>query len=105
MKKVLVFGSLNMDVTIECDAMPQAGQTVDGRNYFTNPGGKGGNQAVAAAKLGAPTYMIARVGDDAFGEQMRRSLEGYGDHVKGRCRDRISDDVSADVEYYGTPDG
>ena len=78
MKKVLVFGSLNMDVTIECDAMPQAGQTVDGRNYFTNPGGKGGNQAVAAAKLGAPTYMIARVGDDAFGEQMRRSLEGYG---------------------------
>ena len=36
------------------------------------------NQAVAAAKLGAPTYMIARVGDDAFGEQMRRSLEGYG---------------------------
>lgn len=78
MKKVLVFGSLNMDVTIECDAMPQAGQTVDGRNYFTNPGGKGGNQAVAAAKLGAPTYMIARVGDDAFGEQMRQSLEGYG---------------------------
>ena len=78
MKKVLVFGSLNMDLTIECDAVPQAGQTVDGRNFFTNPGGKGGNQAVAAAKLGAPTYMIARVGADMFGRQLREALAGYG---------------------------
>uniref|UniRef100_UPI003FEF46E8 PfkB family carbohydrate kinase n=1 Tax=Candidatus Fimivicinus sp. TaxID=3056640 RepID=UPI003FEF46E8 len=58
MGKVIVFGSLNMDLTIECDAMPQAGQTVEGRNFLTNPGGKGGNQAVAAAKLDAPTWMI-----------------------------------------------
>lgn len=78
MKKVLVFGSLNMDLTIECDVMPQAGETLEGRNFFTNPGGKGGNQAVAAAKLGAPTYMIARVGKDLFGRQLRESLEGYG---------------------------
>lgn len=68
MKKVLVFGSLNMDLTIECDAVPQAGQTVEGRNFFTNPGGKGGNQAVCRRQAGAaPTYMIARVGADMFG--------------------------------------
>lgn len=78
MGKVIVFGSLNMDLTIECDAMPQAGQTVEGRNFLTNPGGKGGNQAVAAAKLGAPTWMIARVGQDLFGEQVRLALEGAG---------------------------
>ena len=78
MKKVLVFGSLNMDLTIECDTMPQAGQTLEGRGFFTNPGGKGGNQAVGAAKMGAPTYMIARVGKDLFGKQMRAALEEYG---------------------------
>ena len=50
MKKVIVFGSLNMDLTIECDQLPQAGQTVEGHGFFTNPGGKGGNQAAAAAK-------------------------------------------------------
>ncbi len=78
MKKVIVFGSLNMDITIECDTMPKAGETLEGRNFFTNPGGKGGNQAVAAAKLGAPTYMIARVGKDLFGGQVQSALAGYG---------------------------
>lgn len=78
MKKVMVFGSLNMDLTIECDTIPQAGETLEGRGFFTNPGGKGGNQAVATAKLGAHTYMIARVGKDLFGRQMRESLEGHG---------------------------
>lgn len=54
MKKVIVFGSLNMDLTIECDQLPQAGQTVEGHGFFTNPGGKGGNQAAAAAKMARP---------------------------------------------------
>ncbi len=78
MKKVIVFGSLNMDLTIECDQLPQAGQTVEGHGFFTNPGGKGGNQAAAAAKMGAPTYMIARVGEDFFGEEILRALTGAG---------------------------
>lgn len=78
MKKVLVFGSLNMDLTIECDVMPQAGETLEGRGFLTNPGGKGGNQAVAAAKLGAPTYMIGRIGADLFGRQLKTAMEEYG---------------------------
>lgn len=77
MKKVIVLGSLNMDLTIGCDQLPQGGETVEGYAFFTNPGGKGGNQAVAAAKLGALTYMLARVGNDAFGEQVCDSLRQY----------------------------
>jgi ribokinase len=78
MKKVIVFGSLNMDMTIECRAMPQKGETIDGSGFFTNPGGKGGNQAVAAAKLGAETHMIARIGKDLFGDEIHNRLLGYG---------------------------
>lgn len=78
MKKVIVLGSLNMDLTIACDLIPQAGETVEGNGFMTTPGGKGGNQAVAAARLGAPTCLIARVGRDWFGDQLLRSLRDYG---------------------------
>ena len=44
MKQVIVFGSLNMDLTIRCERMPQQGETVEGSNFLSNPGGKGGNQ-------------------------------------------------------------
>lgn len=78
MKKVIVFGSLNMDMTIESDYMPQSGETMDGHSFFTNPGGKGGNQGVACAKLGAKTHMIAQVGNDLFGEEIIKKLKEYG---------------------------
>lgn len=78
MRKVVVFGSLNMDLTIECDRIPQAGETVDGKDLLFNAGGKGGNQAVAAAKAGAITEMIACVGNDPFGEDLLTSLKEYG---------------------------
>lgn len=77
-KKVLTFGSLNMDLTIECERLPQGGETVQGSDLLCNAGGKGGNQAVAAAKSGAHTEMIACVGQDAFGMQMVEALEEYG---------------------------
>lgn len=51
MSKVIVFGSLNMDLSIESDHMPNLGETIIGRGFITNPGGKGANQAVAAAKM------------------------------------------------------
>ena len=48
MKKVIVLGSLNMDLTIQCVDLPKNGETINGSDFFVNPGGKGGNQAVAA---------------------------------------------------------
>ena len=77
MKQVIVFGSLNMDLTIRCERMPQQGETVEGSNFLNNPGGKGGNQAVAAAKFGAPTKMIACVGQDVFGRKLLEVLQSY----------------------------
>ena len=58
---VLVIGSLNMDLVARCEHLPRAGQTVFGEDFFTAPGGKGANQAVAAARLGARVSMAGCV--------------------------------------------
>jgi ribokinase len=78
MGRVVVAGSINMDVVALAERHPGIGETVAGSaiNYF--PGGKGANQAVAAAKLGAATMLIGRVGTDAFGRQLRAFLAGQG---------------------------
>ena len=78
MGRVVVAGSINMDVVAVADRHPGIGETVAGHaiNYF--PGGKGANQAVAAAKLGAATTLIARVGTDAFGRELRAFLGAQG---------------------------
>ena len=78
MSKVIVFGSLNMDLSIESDHMPTLGETIIGNGFLTNPGGKGANQAVAASKLGAPVVMLGAVGEDAFGDQMIAALAEQG---------------------------
>lgn len=78
MSKVIVFGSLNMDLSIESDHMPSLGETIMGRCFITNPGGKGANQAVAASKLGAEVVMLGAVGQDAFGDQMIAALAEQG---------------------------
>lgn len=87
MKKVIVLGSLNMDLTIQCVNLPKNGETINGSDFFVNPGGKGGNQAVAAAKLGAETHMIANIGSDIFGDQLLEALQSYGVHTEGVLRD------------------
>ncbi|WP_375411950.1 ribokinase [uncultured Bradyrhizobium sp.] len=78
MGHVFVAGSINMDVVATADRHPQIGETVVGREMLYSPGGKGANQAVAAAKLGAATTLIACLGDDAFGRDLRAFLSAQG---------------------------
>ena len=78
MGRVFVAGSINMDVVATADRHPRLGETVAGREVFYFPGGKGANQAVAAAKLGAATTLIGRVGTDAFGRDLRAFLAAQG---------------------------
>lgn len=74
MGRVFVAGSINMDVVATASRHPKVGETVAGQAVHYFPGGKGANQAVAAAKLGAPVTLIGRLGTDAFGQQLRQFL-------------------------------
>ncbi|KRR23980.1 ribokinase [Bradyrhizobium retamae] len=78
MGRVFVAGSINMDVVTTADRHPKIGETVAGQAVHYFPGGKGANQAVAAAKLGAPSTLIGRLGADAFGQQLRQFLTAQG---------------------------
>lgn len=75
---ILVFGSLNMDLVARTPRLPIQGETIVGRNFKTLPGGKGANQAVAVARLGATARMYGRVGDDSFGRLLLGSLQQAG---------------------------
>ncbi|MEM5385166.1 ribokinase [Paraburkholderia phymatum] len=75
---VTVVGSLNMDLVARAPRMPQPGETLAGQAFAQVPGGKGGNQAVAAARLGAQVAMLGCVGADANGAQLRAGLEAEG---------------------------
>jgi ribokinase len=75
---ILVVGSLNMDLVVRAPRHPQPGETLLGGDFATFPGGKGANQAVAAARLGAPVRMIGRVGVDAFGDALLATLAADG---------------------------
>ncbi len=78
MGTIAVVGSLNMDVSYRVAHIPAPGETVLARGVTKSPGGKGGNQAVAAAKMGAQVAMIGCVGRDGDGEALRASLRGAG---------------------------
>lgn len=75
---VVVIGSLNMDLVARAPRLPREGETLSGESFATVPGGKGANQAVAAARLGARVAMVGCVGDDAYGAQLRTGLEAEG---------------------------
>ena len=74
-KKILVIGSLNMDLVVETPHMPKAGETITGKSITNVLGGKGANQAYAAGKLGGNVGMIGAVGNDACGRALKQNLE------------------------------
>lgn len=86
---IVVLGSINIDLVAKVHRFPHPGETVSGTEFFTSAGGKGANQAVAAARLGLSTHLVGRVGADAFGQQLLHGLREY----QVEC-DRISIDDS-----------
>src|SRR4030081_3387680 len=93
MARVLVLGSSNTDLTVRLPRLPLPGQTVLGGSLLTGPGGKGANQAVAAARAGGGVVFVSAVGDDAFGQT---SLSVFG---------REGIDVAHVLVREGTPSG
>jgi ribokinase len=77
-KPIVVVGSINMDLVATAEHIPAAGETILGSGFQTNPGGKGANQAVAAARLGCAVKMIGQLGSDDLGKQLRAHLDRAG---------------------------
>lgn len=98
-RRILVVGSINMDLVTQAPRFPQPGETLLGDGFVTMPGGKGANQAVAAARLGAAVALVGALGHDAFGDQLRAGLRGEGvdlQHVQ-RLEDQASGSASITV--------
>jgi len=72
--RILVIGSSNTDMVVSVESFPAPGETLLGKKFMMNPGGKGANQAVAAARLGGDVTFVAKVGNDMFGEQARQQF-------------------------------
>ena len=87
---IVVLGGINMDLIGITSRLAGPGETVVGERFYTTPGGKGGNQAVAAARMGARVKMIGRVGEDVFGPGLIESLRGHGVDVSS---------VALDLDY------
>ncbi len=84
---IVVLGSINMDLIGAAPRLPSPGETVLGGDFYTAPGGKGANQAVAAARMGASVRMIGRVGNDLFAPQLLGNLRACGVDVSGVMED------------------
>lgn len=93
MTNLLVIGSLNMDLEIDVPYFPKAGETLKGSHLTTSYGGKGANQAVAAARLGATTSMLGAIGDDNYGQAMKSNL----------AKNKVNTDFI--IEKHQTPSG
>ena len=80
-KNIIVIGSCNTDMVIKADRLPVPGETIIGGSFMMNPGGKGANQAVAAARLKGNVHFIAKTGNDLFGKRSIEQYEDEGIHV------------------------
>ncbi len=82
-KPIVIVGSITMDLVTRTPRIPAVGQTLIGTGFETTPGGKGANQAVAAARLGYPVAMVAKVGDDTYGPALVENLRRSGVDIAG----------------------
>jgi len=89
MKKIVVLGSTNTDMVVKAARIPAPGETILGGRFLMNPGGKGANQAVAAARLGGNVVFAAKVGNDLFGREAKSLFE-----KEGICTDYVLTDAS-----------
>ncbi|MBS5197708.1 MAG: ribokinase [Clostridiales bacterium] len=80
--KIIVVGSLNYDIVLKVPKLPKEGETLPAKEAVFSAGGKGANQAVQAAKLGIETYMAGCVGNDAMGDFLLKTAQGYGLHTE-----------------------
>lgn len=101
MKNILVIGSLNMDLVINTDRLPQAGETIHGKGFAHFPGGKGANQASACAKAGGNVKMLGKVGNDAYGDILLKNLSHDGVNINGIEREDISTGVAVITVFNG----
>lgn len=85
-RKIFIMGSLNMDLSITCDKFPVIGQTIIGKDFISNPGGKGANQAIAISKIGGNAIMLGAVGNDSFGEKLITNLNNNNVNCKYICK-------------------
>lgn len=96
-RPIVVVGSINSDLVSLTHRIPIAGETVLGTRFQVHPGGKGANQAVAVARLGYPVQLVGRVGDDAFGDQLRSHLVAAGVDTSGVSTTEGSSGIAAIV--------
>ena len=78
MQKITVVGSSNMDLVVKSARIPVAGETIKGKEFFTQPGGKGANQAVAAAKLGSEVLFVTKLGKDIYADASLANFKKQG---------------------------
>ncbi|MBP38049.1 MAG: ribokinase [Chloroflexi bacterium] len=106
MKDVIVLGGLNMDLIVDTPRLAGPGETAEGTRFYTTPGGKGGNQAVAAARLAqspGSVKMVGRIGDDGFGEEMAQFMRNEGiDTSLLCCTENIASGIAV---IFILPDG
>src|SRR6476659_6728070 len=93
-QRIIVVGSSNTDMILKLDRIPKPGETILGGEFVTAAGGKGANQAVAAAQAGGAVTLIARVGQDMFGEQAIAGFLRSGINVDHVQRDRVPSGVA-----------
>ena len=94
MKNILVVGSINMDLTVSTPKIPVMGETIHGHSFVTSPGGKGANQAIAAAKSGGTVKFFGAVGNDVYANVLVNNLEYNGVEFKGVSVEDISTGVA-----------